>query len=93
MGKVPKVCRRKLLENNEYESISYETMNDREFSLIKTEQFPNQCLEHYFIRKNESCPITDIKLENVKSNEYQNYIKIRDDEYLYYTKENTVKVE
>ena len=28
------------------------------------------------------------KLENVKNNEYQNYIKIRDDEYLYYTKEN-----
>ena len=75
-------------ENNNFENISYNTMNDTEFSLIKTVQFPNQCLEHYYIRKNESCPITDIKLENVKNNEYQNYIKIRDDEYLYYTKEN-----
>ena len=75
-------------ENYIFVNISYDTMKDKEFSLIKTENFPNQCLEHYYIRKNETCPITDIELEKMKNNEYQNYIKIRDDEYLYFTKEN-----
>lgn len=56
------------------EDISYNTMNDNKFSLIQSEKYPAQCLEHYFIAKDETCPITEIKFENKQSNIYQNYI-------------------
>ena len=55
---------------------------------MKTYEYSTQCLEHYFVKINESCPITDIKFEKTKSNEYQNYIQISENEYLYFTKEN-----
>ena len=47
-----------------------------------------KCLENYYISNKDSCPITDIKLEKEKNNEYQNYIKINENEILFYTTEN-----
>ena len=59
-----------------------------EFSLIETEKYKTQCSENYFVESIESCPITDIKLQNEKNNLYENYIEINNNEYLYYTKHN-----
>ena len=53
-----------LNENGVLKSIDFDILNSSEFSLIKTEKYSTQCLENYFIRKNEYCPITDIKLGN-----------------------------
>ena len=75
-------------ENGTLEKIGFKRMNSNKFSIMKTNEYATQCLENYFIRANESCPITDIKLEKTKSNEYQNYIQISDKEYLYFTREN-----
>ena len=79
-------------ENGDFNNIGFITMNSNKFSLIKTQKYSIQCLEHYFILANESCPITDIKLEEEKKseNEYENYsyIQISNNEYLYYTNNN-----
>ena len=75
-------------ENNQVEKITFEKMNNSEFSLIKTQKYSIQCLENYYINKNESCPITDIKLGNINYKIYQNFIIINESEYLYYTKED-----
>ena len=77
-----------LYKNDISKKIEFKVMNDKTFSLIRTENYSIQCLENYYIRDNLSCPITDIKLSNKNNSEYQNYIKINDNEYLYYTKEN-----
>ena len=75
-------------ENGTLKNIIFETLSNTEFSLIKTEKFSTKCLENYYIEKNNSCPITDIKLEKEKNEKYPNYIKINDNEYLYYTNDN-----
>ena len=77
-----------LNENGVLKSIDFDILNSSEFSLIKTEKYSTQCLENYFIRKNEFCPITDIKLGNEKDKIYQNNITIAENEYIYYTKED-----
>ena len=74
--------------NGEFINISYHTMDNNKFSLIQTEKYSAQCLEHYFIEKDEICPITDIKFETEMNNIYQKYIQISDDEYFYYTNKN-----
>ena len=74
--------------NREFVNISYNTKDDNKFSLIQTEKYSTQCLEHYFIEKGEICPITDIKFETEMNNIYQKYIQISDDEYFYYTNKN-----
>ena len=71
-------------------TIYFGTMSSSEFSLIKTEKFSTQCLENYWIQSDESCPITDIYLGNKNDNKYQNYIKITENEYIYYSKENKI---
>ena len=71
-------------------TINFGTMSSSEFSLIKTEKFSIQCLENYWIQSDESCPITDIYLGNKNDNKYQNYIKITENEYIYYSKENKI---
>ena len=79
-------------ENGDFNNIGFDTMNINKFSLIKTQKYSTQCLDHYFIQANENCPITDIKLEEEKKSgeEYKNYsyIEISDNEYLYYTNDN-----
>ena len=75
-------------ENGNFISIGYDIMDDKTFSLIKFGEYTKQCLENYFIKEIESCPITDIKLVNNKNIENNDYIKISEDEYLYYIKEN-----
>ena len=74
--------------NGQLENISYDTMNISKFSLIKTNKYSTQCLENYYIKTNESCPITDIKLGNKNDKIYNNSIKINENEYIYYTNEN-----
>ena len=74
--------------NGTVKNIDCEFMNDKNFSLIRTENYSIQCLENYYIRDNLSCPITDIKLSNKNISEYQHFIKINDNEYLHFTKEN-----
>ena len=63
-------------------------MNNSEFSLIKTQKYSIQCLENYYINKDESCPITDIKLGNKNDKIYNQSIQINENEYIYYTNEN-----
>ena len=74
--------------NETFIKISYDTMSDNKFSIIQTEKYSTQCLEHYFIKKNETCPITDIKFDNKFSKIYQDSIQISDNEYFYYTNQN-----
>ena len=72
-------------ENGTIKNISYDTLSNTEFSLIKTDQFKFKCSEKYYINIKDSCPITDIKLEKEKNNRYRNYIQINKKEILYYT--------
>ena len=72
----------------EFHSVSYVTMDNNKFSLIQTDKYSTQCLEHYFIKKDEVCPITDIKFDNKSSNIYNDYIQKNDNEYFYYTNQN-----
>ena len=77
---------------NELRNISYDTTSSNKFSLIQTEKYSIQCLEYYFIQKDEACQITDIKFLN-KSNDMHNdinqeCIKFSDEEYFYFTNMN-----
>ena len=74
--------------NGTFINISYDTMSNNKFSLIQTKKYSTQCLEYYFIQKNEACPITDIKFDNKFSKIYQDSIQISHNEYLYYTNQN-----
>ena len=71
-----------------FQNISYTLMDNNEFSLVQTEKYSTQCLEHYFIKKGEICPITDIKFDNKSSNIYNNVIQKGNEEYFYYTNQN-----
>ena len=81
---------KELYENGKFKNIKFDRVSYREFSLIKTQKYSKQCLEHYFIQKNNECPITDIKLEETEENENKNYIYIQVDEneYLSYINKN-----
>ena len=37
--------------NETFIKISYDTISDNKFSIIQTEKYSTQCLEHYFIKK------------------------------------------
>ena len=69
------------------EELSIEKMYDSEFSIIKTEEYSNECLENYFIKSYEECPITDIILDNKINEKYENYsrLDLTPNSYLYYT--------
>jgi len=73
-------------EDGEY--ISFDRMDDNKFSIIKNEKYSTQCLENYFIKKDEACPITDIIFDNKSSNIYNDYIQKGNNEYFYYTNQN-----
>lgn len=75
-------------ENGTFKNIEFGVMSDKSFSLIETEYYSTQCLKNYYIEYNMTCPITDRKLKNKNSSEYQNRIQINDEEYLFYTREN-----
>ena len=75
-------------DNGSFKDIIYETSANTEFSFIKTEKFSTKCLDNYYIQSNYICPITDIQLKKEKNNEYEKYIEINGNEYLYYTREN-----
>ena len=56
-----------------------------DFSLEKTEYYYNECLENYFV-SSSICPITDIIIEDKRSNhENYNEIKIDNNKYIYFT--------
>ena len=74
--------------DGEFHNVSYDIMDNNKFSIIQTDKYSTQCLEHYFIKKNEVCPITDIKFYNKSSNIYNDYIQKNDNEYFYYTNQN-----
>ena len=54
--------------------INFDKMDSNKFSIIKTGKYSNQCLENYFIKKDQSCPLTDIIYDNKSSNIYYDYI-------------------
>ena len=71
-----------------FQNISFDKMDNNEFSIIKTDKYSNQCLEHYFIKKDETCPITDIRLYNETKQNYNDYLQISNNAYFYYTNQN-----
>ena len=71
-----------------FKNINYILMDNNEFSLVQNEKYSTQCLEHYFIKKGENCPITDIIFDNRSSNIYNNVIQKSNEEYFYYTNQN-----
>ena len=77
-------------EDGTFHNISYDIMDNNEFSIIKTDKYSTQCLENYFIKNGEVCPITEIIFDNKASNIYNGYIQISNNEYFYYTNENKI---
>ena len=76
----------KSINLNYYGELSAEKMNDREFSIIKTEEYSNECLENYFIKSYKECPITNIIIDNKINEKYENYTMLEvGNLYLYYT--------
>ena len=68
--------------------IGCDLIDTKQFSLIKTEKYSKRCSSHYYLPKNKCCPITDIKLETQKNNDYKDYIQITNKEYIYYIEDS-----
>ena len=68
--------------------INFDKMDSNKFSIIQTGKYSNQCLENYFIKKDQSCPLTDIIYDNKSSNIYYDYIQKSSNEFFYYTNKN-----
>ena len=75
-------------EDGKFQNISFDKMVNNKFSIIKTKKYSVQCLENYFIEKDEVCPITDIKFYDKPNNIYNDYIQKSANEYFYYTNQN-----
>jgi len=75
-------------EDGIFQNISFDKMISNKFSIIKTKKYSVQCLENYFIEKDEVCPITDIKFYDKPNNIYNDYIQKSENEYFYYTNQN-----
>ena len=52
------------------------SLEDKKFSIIKTEKFSKKCLENYYINSEYECPITQIYLENEKSYIYSSFHEV-----------------
>ena len=72
-------------------------MQNITYSIEKTEEFSNECLENFFILSDQDCPITDIIFENKKNENYKDYKEIElndtkyssyNNSYIYYTNKN-----
>ena len=70
-------------EDGSFQNISYDLMDDNQFSIIQTKKYSTQCLDNYFIKKDETCPITDIIFDNKMTNVYNDYIRKSNNEYFY----------
>ena len=76
--------------NGENENdIILEEFIELKYTLRRTNIFHLQCLDNFFI-KEDDCPITDIILLKEQKNDNQNYteVKINNNLYLYFTKNN-----
>ena len=74
--------------NETFIKLDYKLSSIKEYSLIKTDDYPKQCLQNFFINEYEDCPITNIIIENKGYLHYlNNYkkIKINEKKYLYFT--------
>ena len=62
------------------------------FSIVKNDEYSKECLHNYFIKQTSDCPITDIIFETTQVLTHSNYIelKISNELYLYYKKENNL---
>ena len=49
------------------------SLKDKKFSIIKTEQFSKKCLDNYYINSENECPITQIYIEYEKSSLYNSF--------------------
>ena len=65
-------------------------MNSPEFSLNKTRKYSIKCFENFYINENDIGPIIDIQLGNKDDNIYNNFIKINENKYIYYSKESVI---
>jgi len=76
--------------NGTFDYLYIETGDKFKYSIIKAEEYSNECLENYFINKTLECPITDIIVLDRKNNSYNNYkeLKISNDKYIYFTNNN-----
>ena len=63
--------------------------SDGLFSILNKDIYNKECIENYFIKEDNECPITDIIIEKQKKDIYQGYIelKVSDEMYIYYTNE------
>ena len=69
--------------------LDYEVAKDNTFSIIKTDLYSKECLENYFIKNNETCPITEIIIEsNNNSDSYIGYETLKvEDAYVFYKRD------
>ena len=73
--------------------IEIETFNNLSYTTAKTILYTNECLKNFYIKDNDTCPITDIIKQNFPGDFGSNYIEIiinnnLNVSYLYYTNNN-----
>lgn len=86
-----KSIKNKFGENNTF--IDFEIQKtDGIYNIYQTNEYNKECMENYFIKESDDCPITDIKIEKKKTNKYKGYKvnRITNEVYLYYTNNFTL---
>ena len=71
------------IDLNNSGDIDIKESNDTIFSIIKTEEYSNECLQNFFIKHNVTCPITNIIIESSINEKYENYTRLKIDEDIY----------
>ena len=79
------------ITNSPFE-LEFKTLEDSTFSIVLTRDYSNKCNDYFYI-KSKICPITNIIIENNKSNNYESYneIKLDYNKYIYFTRNNSYK--
>ena len=74
--------------NNQASGIKV-TYSNKVYSLIETEKYSKKCINNYYVPQSETCPITDIIVQNYDSDRYSDYEKIENNNwYIYYKRDS-----
>ena len=81
-----------IYSDNEFKNFEYEKADDT-YSITNKDSYTKECIQNYFIKENDECPITDIIIEKEKKNIYTDYneLNINNNLYIYYTNKQNLK--